>query len=172
MHLEMIYSKRSIAGQHHEAMLLLPEGPTKASLGGLQFTSLAIVPVGLRAPQEAVFEQPALEALSAHSLSPQRSYRMHLAGLYNIDQIVNMLYITTRQAPIQLLILFFEGSQKTINQQSAILRRLESAQRRSEPICGNSQIPLQPRRISPTALPKLDEHLALARIQCMLLLTS
>ncbi|KAJ3453177.1 hypothetical protein MRS44_018832 [Fusarium solani] len=76
----MIYSMRSIAGQHHEAMPLLPEGPTKASLGGLQFTSLAIVPVGLRAPQEAVFEQPALEALSAHSLSPQRSYRMHLAG--------------------------------------------------------------------------------------------
>ncbi|RKK50684.1 hypothetical protein BFJ69_g18025, partial [Fusarium oxysporum] len=76
----MIYSKRSIAGQHHEAMLLLQEGPTKASLGDLQFTSLAIVPVGLQATQEAVFEQPALEAPSAPSLSPQRSYPMHLAG--------------------------------------------------------------------------------------------
>lgn len=99
-----------MAGQHHEAMPLLPEGPTKASLGGLQFTSLAIVPVGLQAPQEAVFEKPALEALSAHFLSSQRSYRMHLAGLYDIDRIVNMLYITTRQVPIRLLILFCVGS--------------------------------------------------------------
>lgn len=172
MHLEMIYSKRSIAGQHHEAMLLLPEGPTKASLGDLQFTSLAIVPVGLQATQEAVFEQPALEAPSAPSLSPQRSYPMHLAGLYDIDRIVNMLHITTRQAPIPLLILFFEGSRRTINQQSAILQRLESAQKRLEPIFDNIQIPSQLRRISPTALQKLDDHLALARTQCMLLLTS
>lgn len=118
-----------MTGHRHEAMPLLLEGPTKASLGGLQYTSLAIVPVGLQAPQEAVFGQPALEVLSAHSLSSQRNYRTHLAGLYDIDRIVNMLYITIRQAPTRLPILFYEGSQKTTNQQLAILQRLESAQR-------------------------------------------
>lgn len=172
MHPEMIYSKRSMTGHRHEAMPLLLEGPTKASLGGLQYTSLAIVPVGLQAPQEAVFGQPALEVLSAHSLSSQRNYRTHLAGLYDIDRIVNMLYITIRQAPTRLPILFYEGSQKTTNQQLAILQRLESAQRRSQPICGNIQIPLQPRRISRTVSQKLDDHLALAKTQCMLLLTN
>lgn len=99
-----IYSKRSIAEQHHEAMPLLPEGPTQASLGGLQFTSFAIVPFGLRADQEAVFEQPALEALSVHALSPQRSYRMHLELLTNIlldaedhKQIISIHHHLSRQ---------------------------------------------------------------------------
>ncbi|KAJ0126003.1 Uncharacterized protein HZ326_30892 [Fusarium oxysporum f. sp. albedinis] len=50
-HPEMPYSRRLIAGQHHGAMPLLLEGPTKRRPGGLRLRSLAIEPVALQMHQ-------------------------------------------------------------------------------------------------------------------------